>query len=676
MTETVIASLTRRFATAREIMAQPEIWRSFAPELDRQRVEIREWIERLNPEEIWFCGAGTSAYIGEVLAAQLDGLSGAPRFRAIATTDFVASPLRHLRPGLRPLVVSFGRSGDSSESIGMLRLLDALCPAANRLHITCNANGKLATAEHPGPGELRVITLPPETEDKGFAMTSSFTTMLLTALSCFDTLEDKPSQRIAVLADAATSCLANGAAQLSNIAPPARAVFLGSGPLKAIAREAGLKVLELTAGHVTTSWDSPLGFRHGPKSVVDNDTLVVLFPSNDPYCRRYEDDAAEEIRAQFGRERLIHTGGFTGSGHDAWDGVVHVLTAQLLALFWSNAHGLAVDDPFAGRNLTRIVSGVTLYPPPAQPPATRHARFAGIDVGGSKIESVLFDAGFNRLSEVRVTVRKENYDALLDQIVEQVEWLSQQAGQELPIGIGLPGIAMGPDGLAFTANLPATGRPLVGDIRRRAGRPLSFINDCKAFALSEARGGAGMGHATVFGLILGTGIGGGLVRDGELAQGLNGLAGEVGHIGIPNELMHELGLPVLACGCGRSGCFETLASGPGLARIARMTTGLDLSAEEVATRATYDAAAAYTLDLWTKLLAELLYILQLTCDPDVVVLGGGMSRIADLVPRLQRAFESRAMENTKPARIEVARFGDDSGVRGAAILAADQLKER
>lgn len=347
--------------TSREINAQPAIWRDWAATLASTATEIREWIDTRAPREIWLSGAGTSAYIGESLARHVTG--NGPLLLPLATTDLVACPaLGATRPG--PILsLQFGRSGNSSETVGLLDLLDTHIPQADRLNITCNEDSALATRHGPGPGEGRSIILPPETHDRGFAMTSSFTTMYLTALACLNDELD-PEAALPALADSAAAILP----QLwSRKAPrPSRAIFLGSGGLTGIARESALKVLELTAGQTITQWDSTLGFRHGPKAAVDGSTAVYIMIHPDAQTARYDRDLAAEIRQQFPDIDVTTIGGedcditldLTGS---AGDPVLYVLPAQILAHRWSLELGLHVDDPFAGRNLTRVVSGVKLY---------------------------------------------------------------------------------------------------------------------------------------------------------------------------------------------------------------------------------------------------------------------------------------------------------------------------
>jgi len=362
----------RQWSTYAEIHSQPAVWREWAPKLVSQIDEIHTWLRDRNHDEVWFCGAGSSAFIGQALAFYMNSRSPVARFRAIATTDFVAQPRSFLHQQGKLLVVSIGRSGNSSESIGTLDALDALSPDSDRLHITCNAQGTLATRSVPGPGVLRTVILPEQTNDLGFAMTLSYTTMLLTALACFDTQAPLAVQDILPkLADAAESLLSTFAdLQLkSTLVRPERAVFLGSGVLLAGARESALKVMELTAGQIPTLWDTTLGFRHGPKAFFTTQSCAYVLISSDPLTQRYDLDLAQEIRKQYGDQTVVTIGSSSDCdislptvGNDGWSLALYVLRAQYLAMQWSHALGKNVDDPFAGKNLTRVVSGVTLYP--------------------------------------------------------------------------------------------------------------------------------------------------------------------------------------------------------------------------------------------------------------------------------------------------------------------------
>ncbi|WP_137112840.1 SIS domain-containing protein [Rhodobacter sp. SY28-1] len=344
-----------RHATFREILAQPAIWAAWGAQLPVS--DLRHWISGTGTDQVWFCGAGTSAYIGDILAAGLEGQEG-PRFRSVPTTDIVARPNTYLR-GRPKLIVSFGRSGNSTESIGLLDALDALAPTWPRLNITCNGTSILAT--RPG---AKVIALPEATHDLGFAMTSSFSTMLLTAAALFDTAlatHDTPN-RFATLADGLQTLLPTFIEAARTARRPQRAVFIGSGPLAFAAREAALKVMELAAGKVPALWDSTLGFRHGPKSFTVGETDLWLFRSADPHTRAYDDDLLAELRAQFPHS-IISAPDIPQPHGDLWSTPLYVALAQLLAVHWSDALGLNVDDPFAGQGtLTRVVSGVRLHP--------------------------------------------------------------------------------------------------------------------------------------------------------------------------------------------------------------------------------------------------------------------------------------------------------------------------
>lgn len=366
--------------THSEILAQPKIWHQWGIEIAPLSAKIRNWINARNPQEIWFCGAGTSAFIGDTLSSYL---SADPKriYRAISTTDFVAAPYNFPNPKHQLLIVSFGRSGASSETIAMLDILDNHYTTADRLNITCDVNSPLATRKPPVNGEQKSVILPVATLDKGFAMTSSYTSMLLSALACFDNhpplqIQDMLKQ----LASQAETLLQELPHKLTNIyeKPPKRCIFLGSGALKGTAREAALKILELTAGQTVTQWDSCLGFRHGPKAIVDENTKIFILVSNHEYTQKYDLDLANEIAQQYGDDKIITIGtsalgvniNLTDSHidpklakNDAWCSVLYILVAQLLSAKWSSVLGHNVDNPFIDEgNLTRVVAGVTIYP--------------------------------------------------------------------------------------------------------------------------------------------------------------------------------------------------------------------------------------------------------------------------------------------------------------------------
>ena len=275
-----------------------------------------------------------------------------------------------------------------------------------------------------------------------------------------------------------------------------------------------------------------------------------------------------------------------------------------------------------------------------------------MDLGGSKLEAALFDGDLQEITRKRWIIRGLDYPNLLDKMGEAALWLDQMASQsglganqvgsgsenqvKIPIGIGVPGVIDATTLLAVTSNLPASGKPFRQDLIAKLGRNFEMGNDSGLLALSEANGGAGAGLATVFGLIMGTGIGGGFCLHGRPHQGLNGAASlmtsEVGHMRLSCEklLTKAASLTEIPCGCGRVGCIETLVSGPGLSRLGQYFTGQTLTAAEIAAAAQGNkgdqGGFAEAFDLWLDLLGELAKAIQLTIDPDMIVLGGGLSQ--------------------------------------------------
>lgn len=297
---------------------------------------------------------------------------------------------------------------------------------------------------------------------------------------------------------------------------------------------------------------------------------------------------------------------------------------------------------------------------------------AGIDLGGTKIEAQVFDANWQCATRRRIATPAD-YPSLVAAMADQIAWIETQARQ-IPIGISAAGLVNPATGLALTANLAATGHPFPADIAQAARRPVTYINDCRALTLSEAVFGAARGQSPAVGLILGTGIGGGVAIDGRLVPGPTGTGGEFGHFALPAAPVLSHGLPVLRCGCGRIGCTETLIAGPGLTRIAETLTGQPLTPPEIAARRD-DPAIARVFAVWVELLAELLKTLTLVIDPACIVLGGGLSRIAGLVPALDAALTATQLPGFTTPRLHIAEGGDASGARGAAYAAHQETSD-
>lgn len=290
----------------------------------------------------------------------------------------------------------------------------------------------------------------------------------------------------------------------------------------------------------------------------------------------------------------------------------------------------------------------------------------GIDLGGTKIEVQLFGDDWAVAHRQRVPTPSD-YDELVTTIADQIRWTDEIAGRAVPVGIGAAGLLHPVTGLALTANLPASGKPFQRDIEAAIGRPITYVNDCRAMALSEAVFGVGRGQRTVVALILGTGIGGGIAVDGTILQGPTMTGGEFGHTAAPAHLVAKYKLPVVTCGCGRPGCTETYIAGPGMSRLAKALTGEDIDPPRIAARRTGDMAQVWTV--WCEMAAELLHTLTMMVDPDLIVLGGGLSQIDGVVDDLTAAAERTQIGDFGTAKLVLAQGGDTSGARGAAYAA-------
>lgn len=295
---------------------------------------------------------------------------------------------------------------------------------------------------------------------------------------------------------------------------------------------------------------------------------------------------------------------------------------------------------------------------------------AGIDLGGTKCETQLFDANWTLVDRRRVAT-PDSYDVLVETLVEQVTWALEQAGQQIPIGVGAAGL-VDAQGNAFTANLPAMGKPLPRDVAEVARHPITYVNDCRALALSEAAFGVGQGYATVMSLILGTGVGGGVVYDGTLRAGPSHWGGEFGHIAASAAIIAAHGLPIFQCGCGRKGCAEAYISGPALSRLAKEITGQSLSTHEIGEGKNAPGPARDVWAVWLDLTSDLLLSLMQTTDPDVVVLGGGLSQIANVDTDISAALAAKQIEGFAIPKVVRAAGGDASGARGAALAAVQE----
>jgi len=377
-------SATGASITAHEIAQQPAVWR----EVLRLVTGDPVLAEFLRPKladasrRVVLTGAGTSSYVGECLLPAL-ARSGLARFEAISTTDLVASPSTWLSSRAPLLLVSFARSGNSPESVAAVELAEQLAPGCAHLIVTCSRDGSL----YRRAGSMRethAVLLPEATNDQGFAMTSSFSAMLLAAGTAL---------RVLPADGARTAHLAHLTAELLESRRPIlerlvalnfhRVVYLGSNELKGLAREAALKMLELSDGQVVSIGDSPLGFRHGPKTILNGRTLVVMFLSNDVHARRYELDLLRELRREAVAGHVFALSNASDLPEDEETLVLaevtpcadgrasltdlelcfpYVVFAQSLAMLRSLSLGLWPDRPNAAGTVNRVVRGVTIYP--------------------------------------------------------------------------------------------------------------------------------------------------------------------------------------------------------------------------------------------------------------------------------------------------------------------------
>lgn len=291
-----------------------------------------------------------------------------------------------------------------------------------------------------------------------------------------------------------------------------------------------------------------------------------------------------------------------------------------------------------------------------------------IDLGGTKIEARLFDADMAPLALHRVATPREDFTAFLDALAGQVRWLERRAGDaDLPVAISIAGLIDPVTGIATASNIPVTGRHLAAELAAALGRALPIVNDCTAFAWSEAHGGAGEGARSVLGLVMGTGVGAGIVLDGRVPPRHAGISVEIGHLGMPARALARHGLPLWRCGCGRDGCHENYVSGTGLRRIAEWAGLADADPGRVA--AAGDPASARVMQIWADLAGEMLYAAQLMLDPEVIVVGGGLSNIDGLPQRLSAALQRLRLGDARLPAIRRAVHGDSSGARGAALMA-------
>jgi len=292
----------------------------------------------------------------------------------------------------------------------------------------------------------------------------------------------------------------------------------------------------------------------------------------------------------------------------------------------------------------------------------------GIDLGGTKIEIAVLDAIGTPVARRRVPTPAGDYGATVEALAQLVAGAECERGTRCTVGVAMPGALSLATGLVKNANSTCLiGRPFKADLEARLGREVRLANDANCFALSEAVDGAASGAGVVFGVILGTGVGGGIVVDGRVLTGANAIAGEWGHVPMP--LAREDRVPAPRCYCGREGCVETFLSGPALAADHARTSGEEIDAAQIARRAAAgDAACEATLARYEARLARALAVVVNIVDPDVIVLGGGLSNLARLYERVPALWGAHVFSDEVRTRLVPPLHGDSGGVRGAAWL--------
>lgn len=370
--------------TATEILQQPTLWTETYELIRLQEIELKRFLEPLYAYpnlSIIICGAGTSAYIGTILQGSLQRYSGR-RTVAIATTDLVTHPADYFMPDNPTLLVSFARSGNSPESVAALELANQLCKCIFHLVITCNSDGQLAKNTAYITNCYRFF-LPPMANDKSLAMTGSFTSMLLAGI-LISRLTGNAITRNQVdqLSFYGQYIFDNYSKALKDVAGLDfhRAFFIGSGPLQGAARESQLKIQEMTNGTIIGGYDTFLGFRHGPKIVINPATLMVYLFSNNDYVAQYENDLVADINR--GEKGIYQIGIAEVDDSEVYAGpldmlirlpcidkldedlfsVCTVLPAQIIGFLKSLRLGLNPDAPSLSNTITRVVEGVNIYP--------------------------------------------------------------------------------------------------------------------------------------------------------------------------------------------------------------------------------------------------------------------------------------------------------------------------
>ncbi|CAM4242286.1 tagatose-6-phosphate ketose isomerase [Bacillus manliponensis] len=372
--------------TAKEIAQQPELWRNVYEIIEHHYNEIDQFFTNIfrkhEQVRVIFTGAGTSAFVGDTIAPYIKKMTGGKKLHieSVPTTNIVSNPYYYLQKDVPTIMVSFARSGNSPESTAATALGEQIVTDIYHMILTCNKEGELAKKFQQKNNAL-LLYMPPEANDQGFAMTGSFTSMMLTAL-LLCTYKDVHGLKTTIMNMVRTGkeIIEKQESAIQKIAEKHfhKIVFLGSGVFEGLARESALKFLELTAGQIPVMFDTPLGFRHGPKSILKKGTVVVLFLSTNAYTRKYDIDLLKEVFAEKERNDIIVVAHqenedarkycdtfLCHDGEDVTDDVYvtffYILYGQILALHKSITLGITPDNPCPSGSVNRVVQGVTIH---------------------------------------------------------------------------------------------------------------------------------------------------------------------------------------------------------------------------------------------------------------------------------------------------------------------------
>lgn len=367
------------YITYNEIIQQPRLWKETWDIINKEKDHIESFFKKRAQKNVnvVLTGAGSSAYIGNILKPYLKEMSGVS-IESIPTTDIVSRPEAYFDSDKDYVLVSFARSGNSPESMATVQLVDNLVRSVHHIILTCNPEGKLAHyAEHSE--QALMVLMPSDANDKGLAMTGSLSTMLLAALLIFNVNKLDNYQAIVETISATANELVHNTTinDIVNL-PFKNIVYLGSNSMQGLAQEAELKMLELNGGLLTTKCETSLGFRHGPKSVINQDTLIISFLSNNHYVRSYEEDLLKEMYSESiatlavirpddepSKELWHHSIALPALlhlDHDIFSVFPYLMTAQLLAFKKSYSNGINPDNPSPNGIINRVVKGVAIYP--------------------------------------------------------------------------------------------------------------------------------------------------------------------------------------------------------------------------------------------------------------------------------------------------------------------------